>query len=121
MDTHTRRSHGGYINFVNDGTVRWKNGLQSIVTLSRCEAEYIALCSKVCQVRYLRSLLRSLGNKQRDSTVIWEDNRSTTENIVRVRYTPTETNLEDILTKTLSRATFDRVCVMCHGNKLGNY
>jgi hypothetical protein len=77
MDTHTRRSHGGYINFVNDGAVSWKSGLQSIVTLSSCEAEYIALCSEVCEVWYLRSLLRSLGFKQRDSTVIWEDNRST--------------------------------------------
>jgi hypothetical protein len=134
MGTRTRRSHGGYINFVNDGAVSWKRGLQSIVTLSSCEAECIALCSEVCEVRYLRSLLRSLGFKQRDSTVIWEDNRSTiliaenecssagrskhidicykfvaqtiAENIVRERYTPTETNLADILTKALPRATF---------------
>ncbi len=34
-DTHTRRSHGGYINFVNDGAVSWRSGLQSIVTLTR--------------------------------------------------------------------------------------
>jgi hypothetical protein len=73
MDTYTRRSHGGYINFVNDGAVSWKSGLQSIVTLSSCEAEYITLCSEVCEVRYLRSLLRSLGLNQRDSTVIWTD------------------------------------------------
>ena len=53
MDTNTRRSHGGYINFVNDGTVSWKSGLQSIVTLSSCEGEYIALCSEVCESRYL--------------------------------------------------------------------
>jgi hypothetical protein len=149
MDTHTRRSHGGYINFVNDGAVSWKSGLQSIVTLSSCEAEYIALCSEVCEVRYLRSLLRSLGFKQRDSTVIWEDNRSTiliaenecssagrskhidirykfvaqtiADNIVRVRYTPTDTNLADILTKALPRATFERLRALCQGNKLGNY
>jgi hypothetical protein len=82
-------------------------------------------------------LLRSLGFKQRDSTVIWEDNRSTiliaenecssagrskhidirykfvaqtiADNIVRVRYTPTDTNLADILTKALPRATFERI------------
>ncbi len=43
------------------------------------------------------------------------------ENIVRVRYTPTETNLADILTKELPRATFERLCALCQGNKLGNY
>ena len=45
------------------------------------------------------------------------------DNIVRVRYTPTETNLTDsgILTKELSRTTFERLCALCQGNKLGNY
>jgi hypothetical protein len=69
IDTHTRRSHGGYINFVNDGTVSWKSGLQRIVTLSSCEAEYVALCSEVCEVKYLCSLMRELGHKQAESTV----------------------------------------------------
>ena len=90
-----------------------------------------------------------MGFKQRDSTVIWEDNRSTiliaenecssagrskhidirykfvaqtiADNIVRVRYTPTETNLADILTKALSRTTLERLRALCQGNKLGNY
>ncbi len=44
-----------------------------------------------------------------------------TDNIVRVCCTPTDTNLADILTKTLPRATFERLCAMCQGNKLGNY
>ena len=43
------------------------------------------------------------------------------DNIVRVRYTPTETNLADILTKALPRATFERLRALCQGNKLGNY
>jgi hypothetical protein len=146
MDTHTRRSHGSYINFVNDVAVLLKNGLQCIVTLSTCESEYIVLCSEVCEIRYLRSLFYLLGFKKCDSTVIWEDNRSTiliaenecssagrdkhidilykfvaqtiTDNKVRVCYTPTETNLTDILTEEVSRATFEWLCVMCQGNKL---
>ena len=150
MDTHTRRSRGGYINFVNDGAVSWKSRLQGIVTLSSCEDEYIALCSEVCEVRYLRWLLRSLGFKQRESTVIWENNRSTIliaenecssagrskhidiirfkfvaqsipDNIVRVRYTPTQTYLADILTTTSPRTTFERLRDLCRGSKLGNY
>jgi hypothetical protein len=43
------------------------------------------------------------------------------DNIVRVRYTPTETNLGDILTKVLPRATFEWLRARCQGNKLGNY
>jgi hypothetical protein len=74
MDTLTRHSHGGYINFVNDGTVRWKSGLQSIVTLSSCETVYIDLCSEVCEIRYLWSLLRVFGSKQRECAIIREDN-----------------------------------------------
>ncbi len=33
----------------------------------------------------------------------------------------TETNLADILTKALPRETFERLCALCQGNKLGNY
>jgi hypothetical protein len=56
--------------------VSWKSGLQSIVTLSSCEAEYVALCSEVCEVKYLRSLMRELGHKQAESTFIWEGNKA---------------------------------------------
>ena len=38
-----------------------------------------------------------------------------------VRYTPTDTNLADILTKALPRTTFERLRALCQGNKLGNY
>ena len=46
MDAMTRKSHGGFINFVNNGAVSWKSGLQSIVTLSSREAEYVACVRK---------------------------------------------------------------------------
>ncbi len=43
------------------------------------------------------------------------------DEIVRVRCTPTDINLADILTKALPRATFERLGALCQGNKLGNY
>jgi hypothetical protein len=67
---------GFFINFVNNGAVSWKRWLQNIVTLSSCEAEYVALCSEVCEVKYLCSLMRELGHKQAKSTLIWEDNKA---------------------------------------------
>jgi hypothetical protein len=149
MDAMTRKSHGGFINFVNNGTVSWKSGLQSIVTLSSCEAEYVALCSEVCEVKYLRSLMRELGHRQVESTLIWQDNKSAiliaetecssagrskhidvrykfvaqavTEGSVRVRYTPTDMNLADVLTKALPVVAFERLIKKCLASKRGEY
>jgi hypothetical protein len=140
MDPMTRRSHAGYINFINGGAVSWKSGLQPIVTLSSCEAEYVALCSEVCEVKYIRNLLADLGHDQVDSTLIWEDNRAAIlvaqqecssagrckhidlrfrfvamaikQNIVRVRYTPSEMNMADLLTKSLPIKVFERLTEM---------
>lgn len=134
---------------MNNGAVSWKSGLQSIVTLSSCEAEYVALCSEVCEVKYLRSLMRELGHKQAESTLIWEDNKAAiliaenecssagrskhidvrykfvaqaiTEGSVRVRYTPTDMNLADVLTKAVPLATFERLVRLCLESKRGEY
>ena len=76
MDNMTRRSHADYLNFMNHSAVSWKNGQQLIVTLSSCEAEYLGLCAAVCEVKYLRNLLEDLGYEQKESTLIWEDNRA---------------------------------------------
>jgi hypothetical protein len=88
-------------------------------------------------VKYLRSLMRELGHKQVESPLIWEDNKAAiliaenecssagrskhidvrykfvaqaiTEGSVRVRYTPTDMNLADVLTKAVPAATFERL------------
>ena len=116
MDTLTRRLH--------DGAVSWKSGLQSTVTLSSCEAEYIPLCSEVprSEVRYLPSLLHALGFKHLDIRFKFVA-QTIVDNIVLFRYTPTETNLTDILTKALPRTTFERLRqrLLCRDIQLGNY
>ena len=145
MDPMTRRSHGGYINFLNHGAVSWKSGLQQVVTLSSCEAEYIALCSSICEVMYIRNLLQELGFPQSEPTLIWEDNKACIllaeqetssagrckhidikfrfvaealkDRIVRVRYTPSDMNLADLLTKALTPATFHKLVTMSHDRK----
>ena len=137
MDVMTRRSHGGYICFLNGGPVAWKSGLQQIVTLSSCEAEYVAVCAAVCEIKYLRNMLRELGYAQKQPTLIWEDNRAAIlvseqacssagrckhvdikykfvarairDGEVILRYTPSSQNVADILTKPLTQAVFDRL------------
>ncbi len=129
MDPITRRSHAGFVTFNNHGLVSWRSKLQSIVTLSSAEAEYIALADMICEVKYLRELARGLGFAQTEPTLIYEDTRAAimvaeaecsaggrlkhvdvkyrfaTEAIrnreVRVRYIPTNLNFADIMTKAL--------------------
>ncbi len=76
-----------YLLTTRDFAIEWKSSRQSQqfqtdnVLIGAVDASFAmdtnTLCSEVCEVRYLRSFIRSLGFKQRDSTVIWEDNRST--------------------------------------------
>ena len=141
----TRKSHGGWINFLNNGPVSWKSGLQPIVTLSSCEAEYVALSMEVCEVKYLRALLHDLGWTQQEPTLVWEDNRAAImvaenesssagrckhidvkfkfvaeaigDGAVKIRYTPSMYNFADIMTKPLTEAVFDRLVRMCLGSK----
>jgi hypothetical protein len=100
-----------------------------LVTLSRAEAEFVALSDVTCEVKYLRELRWGLGHPQRETTLVFEDNRVAilvtqnectvsarmshvdvkfrfmTEAVknkeIRVRYIPTDLNFVDCFTKSL--------------------
>ncbi len=125
----TRRSHFGYTTFLNNGLVSWKSKLQSIVTLSSAESEYVALCDLTCEVQYLWQLAKGLGFEQKEPTLCFEDNKATIMTVehecsaagrmkhvdvkfrsvqesiklgeIRVRYISTELNRAEVLTKAL--------------------
>jgi hypothetical protein len=78
----TLRSHFGYTTFLNNGFVSWKSKLQSIVTLSSEEIEYVALCDLTCEVRYLRQLAKELGFEQKEPTLCYEGHQAA---ILRLR------------------------------------
>lgn len=134
-DLSTRRSTGGYVFMYQGAAISWRSKLQPIVTLSSTEAEYVALCSAVQEVVYLRRLFASIGNLQREATVIYEDNQSAialahrdrnmrtdrtkhidvryhyireqiAANTVKLLHVPTESQLADILTKDLEKTRF---------------
>ena len=107
-----------------------------------------ALEPEFCQME-CSSPMRELGHKQQESTLIWEDKKAAiliaenecssagrsqhidvrfkfvaqaeVKGAVRVRYTPTDLNLADLLTKALPAITFERLTRLCVANKRGDY
>ena len=59
-DIDDRRSTTGFVFYMGDTIFSWSSKKQSIVTLSTCEIEYVALSSCVTQAIWLRSLLKEL-------------------------------------------------------------
>ncbi len=70
MDPITCRSHAGFVTFCNHGLVSWRSKLKAIVTLSSAEAEYVVLVDMICEVKYLRELVRGLWFEQTEPTLI---------------------------------------------------
>ena len=123
----TRKSHAGYVLFMNHGVVSYKSKLQNIVTLSSAESEFVALSDVTCEIKYLRELSRGLGYPQREATLVFEDNRAAIlvaqsecsasgrmrhvdvkfrfvmeavkNKEIRVRYIQTDLNFADLFTK----------------------
>nr|GEY33698.1 retrovirus-related Pol polyprotein from transposon TNT 1-94 [Tanacetum cinerariifolium] len=70
------RSTSGFLFFLGNNALTWSSKKQPIVTLSSCEAEYIAATSCVCHAIWLRSILKELQMEQEDATEIYVDNKS---------------------------------------------
>ena len=76
-DTNDRKNTTGFVLYMGDTTFTWTSKKQPIVTLSTCEAEYIAATSGVCHAMWLRSLLKELQMFQEEVTEIFVANKST--------------------------------------------
>ena len=67
----TRKSHAGYVIFMNHGVISYKSKLQNIVTLASAESEFVTLSDVTCEVKYFRELSRrGLGYPQRHATIV---------------------------------------------------
>ncbi|KAK2966107.1 hypothetical protein RJ640_001521 [Escallonia rubra] len=75
-DLDDRKSTTGFVFYMGDMTFTWSSKRQPIVTLSTCEAEYVAATSCVCQAIWFRFLLRELHLPQEESIEIFVDNKS---------------------------------------------
>ena len=136
--TDTRRSTTGYIFKVSDGPVSWQSRMQTSVALSSMEAEYMAASAASQEALWLNRLLIQLGFKTPRPTILYEDNKAailfsdhpgdhrrskhidTRRYFVRdavlngdisLVYIPTAEQLADGLTKPLSNATHQVICL----------
>jgi hypothetical protein len=148
-DSIERRSTSGFVVLLNGTPISWGSGLQSVVALSSCEAEYVALSECCRELAYLRQLMAFLREPLHGPITIFEDNKGAidlTNNPVHHKRTKhidvkfhyirteqtsgrvivskihTEDNRADIMTKATTVATFKRhvdALMFCAGAAAG--
>ncbi|KAK8540598.1 hypothetical protein V6N13_027117 [Hibiscus sabdariffa] len=75
-DIDDRKSTTGFVFFLGDCCISWSSKKQPIVTLSTCEAEYVAPTSRSCHAIWLKRLVEELHLPQEGPTKICIDNKS---------------------------------------------
>ena len=74
-----RKSTSGWLFCLGGGPISWSSKRQTVVALSSCEAEYIALNEAGKEAIWLQRILKELGliNYSPSPTLIYEDNQGT--------------------------------------------
>jgi hypothetical protein len=132
----TRRSVSGYSCSLGAGVVTWSARQQKTVSLSTCEAEYVAASEAGKEIAWIRMLLSELGFGQPSASHLMCDNNgaivltedasfhakvkhidiayhSLRERVARrqlkVHYVRTHENVADIFTKALAKKDYGRL------------
>ncbi|XP_019261317.1 PREDICTED: uncharacterized protein LOC109239227 [Nicotiana attenuata] len=75
-DIDVRKSTTSFVLFSGDYVISCSSKKQSIITLSACEAEYVAATSCTCHAIWLRRLLKGLNLQKIEASEIFIDNKS---------------------------------------------
>jgi hypothetical protein len=75
-DPDDRRSTSGLLYFLGRNPITWQSNKQKVVTLSSCEAEYIAAAASTCQGVWLTRLLKDLMREEQKAVVLKVENES---------------------------------------------
>ena len=74
-DKDNRRSTTGYVFTVGGTTVSWVSKIQSVVALSKIEAEYVAATEASKEIIWLQRFMDELGKKH-DMGTLYSDSQS---------------------------------------------
>ncbi|XP_067132609.1 uncharacterized protein [Centruroides vittatus] len=77
-DEDDRKSYSGYCFKIGNNLVSWSSCKQTTVSLSTCEAEYVAITEASKEAIWLKSLLREVlsGELKTETTCIFSDNQA---------------------------------------------
>ena len=75
-DKDTGHSTGAYLVKIGTGAVDWSSKLQTLVTLSSTEAEFIAAVEAGKEIAWMRTLLREFGYSITSPSTLHIDNQS---------------------------------------------
>ncbi|CAL2243576.1 unnamed protein product [Prunus armeniaca] len=128
-----RRSTSRYFTFVGGNLVTWRSKKQKVVSRSSAEAKYCGMAQGVCELLWLRRLLRDLGFGPRKPMDLYCDNKAAIAiahnpvqhdrtkhvevdrhfvkekldaEIISFSFISSEYQLEDVLTKVVSTMIF---------------
>ena len=127
----------GNVTLCNESSlISWKSKTQTIVALSTCEAEYVALATATQEAKFLRQLLSDLICFPCKSVCMYVDNQGAIalannpihhqrskhidvkyhyvrleiqNRVLELAYIPTDNNVADVFTKPVTRAKLDRL------------
>ena len=131
-----RKSITGYVVYVDDCVVTYKSKKQPVVAQSSFEAEFIALCHTATTLKFVKNVLTFLGYRLKLPMVIYADNQTAIRAFkarqptikskhidvrfhkmknaikkreMRIKYTSTDKNVADLLTKVPHGGQFGRL------------
>ena len=70
------RSTSRYCSFVGGNLVTWRSKKQSVVASSSAEAEFRAMAHGICEILWMKILLRELGYDSKDPINLFCDNKA---------------------------------------------
>lgn len=112
-DLSTRRSITGLAFVLCGGPIAYKSKVQSTVSTSSTEAEFIAAVQAAKIAKYLRSILLELGYEQSDPTVLYEDNQAAILMVNASRPTPRSRHI-DIQHFAIQEWKSNGEIILCH-------
>ena len=129
-DVNSRRSTTGYVFFLGQGAISWSSKRQPTIALSTIETKYMAVSQSAKEAIWLRQLIADVGCVQERATMIMYNNQGcialaknpkhhshtkhidvqhhficekVEEEVIELRYCPTQEMVADVLTKALAR------------------